>query len=332
MSWENDLQTSLRELDVPEHGPDFWADLSRRLEDEQSVGRKRTANLRWRAPVAMVAVVAAVLVVLTVALPTSLTSTVLAYSYPVGTYTYDLSYLSATELEPTGEGSIVPGPDVSTEAEGTLTYTVEEDSNTETKTIGVRADITGGNNLDGPLENIPEVRFVVDSDGGFVEILAPGPHVGIPGFVLPEAMPGSSRLYAGLPFGFGPPFPDRPLDVGDSWTTSGPRAAFAEDGPHFTAEHRVIGEETIAGRETIVINSLYETPGFEVESNGDERIAEALYGPESVEVTIWFDPADGIIVRAELNRTTTSEIRYEDGQVFTSSGSTEIAVELTAEG
>lgn len=278
----------------------------------------------------MVAIVAAVLVVLTVALPTSLTSTVLAYSYPVGSYTYDLSYFSATELESSGEGSIVPGPDVSTEAEGTLTYTVEEDSNAETKTIGVRADVTGGNNLDGPFEDIPEVRFVVDSDGGFVEILAPGPNVGIPGFVLPEAMPGSSRVYVGLPFGFGPPFPDRPLDVGDTWTTSAPRAAFAEDGPHFTAEHGVIGEETIAGRETIVINSLYETPAFEVESNGDERIA--LYGPESVEVTVGFDPAAGIIVRAELDSTSTSETRHENGQVLTSNDSTEIVVELMAEG
>lgn len=331
MSWENALKTSLRDLDVPEHGPDFWVELERRLEEEQSVGHRwRTPRRRWRTPVAMVAVIAAVLVVLTVALPTSLTSTVLAYSYPQGTHTYEISYLDATHMEPTGEGSIVPGPDVSTEAQGTLTYTVEEDPTAETKTIGVQADVTAANNVDGTIEDIPEVRFVVDSNGEFVQALAPDSGEEFPAFVLPEPLPGSS-LYAGLPFGFGPPFPDYPLDVGGSWTTSGPRSIFVEDGPQFTAEHKVIGEETMAGRDTLIIHSSYQTPAMKVDHTGDETIIAAFYGPESEEVTVWFDPAAGIIVRAELNRTTTSETRHENGQSLTSDGMTEIVVELIEE-
>lgn len=328
MSWENDLKTSLRDLDVPEHGAVFWAELELRLAEEPDVGRRRrTRKRQWRTPVAMVAAVVAVLVVLTVALSTSLTSTVLAYSYSQGTYIYEISYLSGTHMESTGEGSIVPGPNVSTEAEGTLTYTVEEDPNAGTKTIGVQADVTGANNLDGPIGDIPEVRFVVDSNGEFVQALAPDSGEEFPAFVLPEPLPGSN-LYAGLPFGFGPPFPDHPLDVGDSWTTSGPRSVFAEDGPQFTAEHKVIGKESIVGRDTVVISSVYQTPGREVDHTGLGSITEAFLGPETAEVTVWFDPAAGIIVRAELERTRSSEFRYENGQIFTSDGTTQIVIEL----
>lgn len=276
-------------------------------------------------PVVVVAVVAAVLVVLTVALPPSFTSTVLAYSYPQGSYTYDLSYVAATDIEMT-EGSFQPGSDVLTEAEGTLTYIVEEDPNSDRKTIRINADVTGGNNLDGPIEDIPQVRFVVDSEGELVEALAPSSDKGFPGFVLPEPLPGSGS--AGLPFGFGPPFPDHPLHVGDTWNTSGSRSAFREDGPQFTAEHEVVGEETVVGRETLIIRSVYTTAARETDDTGDDLVAEVVRGPETADVTVWFDPAAGIIVRAELDRTRTSESRFENGQILTSSGTTEIIIQL----
>lgn len=328
MSWENDLRTTLRELEVPDHGPGFWVELERQLEAEQPLGRfRRQPNRRWRAT-SLVAAAAAIIVVLSIALPTSLTPTVLAYSYSQGIYVYDLSYLDTTRMESTGgDGSIVPGPDAFTEAEGTLTYTVEDDPGGETQTIRVQADVTAANNLDGPIEDIPEVRFVVDADGDFVQALAPEPNESFPGFVLPQPLPGSS-LYAGLPFGFGPPFPEHPLDVGDSWVTSGPRSVFAEDGPQFTADHTVIGEDEIAGRNTLIINSVYETPAIEFDNAADGSITEAFYGPETVEVTVWFDPAAGIIVRAELDKETTSETRHHNGQTITSTGTTKIVVEL----
>jgi hypothetical protein len=328
MSWENDLRTALRELDVPDHGPDFWVELDRQLEAEQPVERLRHQSIRrWRTP-ALVAGLAASLVVLMIALPTSLTSTVLAYSYSQGIYVYDLSYFDSTSLESTGEGPIVPGPDVSTEVEGSLIYTVEDDPDSDTQTIRVQADVTGANNLDGAIEDIPEVSFVVDPDGEFVRALGPE---SFPGFVLPQPLPGSS-LYAGLPFGFGPPFPDHPLGVGDSWTTAGPRAVFVEDGPQFTAEHRVVGEEEIADRATLIINSVYETPAFAVPPIDSEAVTDDFFhGPELVEVTVWFDPADGIIVRAELDQTTTSETRHDNGQTIISHGVNRIVVELIDE-
>ena len=326
MSWEHDLRSALRELEVPDHGPDFWVDLERELESERSVDRVRRQSRRWRMP-SLVAAAAAVVVVVSIALPPSLTSTVLAYSYSQGTYVYDLSYFDSTSLESTGEGSIVPGPDASTEVEGTLTYAVEDDPSGETQMIRVRADVTGANNLDGPFEGIPEVSFVVDADGEFVRAVGPE---SFPGFVLPQPLPGSS-LYAGLPFGFGPPFPDHPLDVGDSWTTGGPRAVFVEDGPQFTAEHTVIREDEIAGRSTLIINSVYETPAFATDTAGDETITKVFYGPETVEVTVWFDPAAGIIVRAELHHATTSETQHDNGQTITANGVTTIVAELVDE-
>jgi hypothetical protein len=328
MSWETDLKSALKELEVPDHGPDFWVDLERQLEAERPVDRRQhRSNRRWRTP-ALVAGLAGSLVVLTIALPTSLTSTVLAYSYSQGTYVYDLSYFDSTSFESTGEESIVPGPDVSTEVEGSLTYTVEGDPGSETQTIRVQADVTGANNLDGPFEDIPEVSFVVDADGEFVRALGPE---SFPGFVLPQPLPGSS-LYAGLPFGFGPPFPDHPLGVGDSWTTAGPRAVFVPDGPQFTAEHTVIREEEIAGRTTLLIHSVYETPAFEVDHVDGEGVSDAFfYGPELVEVTAWFDPGAGIIVRAELDHATTSETQHDNGQMITSNGVTNIVVELVDE-
>jgi hypothetical protein len=343
MSWENDLRTTLKGLEVPEHGPEFWAELDLRLEDSNLGRRLGTPKRGWRAPVGIVAALAAALVVLMIALPTSLTSTVLAYSYPEGTYTYDISYFEAHHTETTGEGAIEAGPPVSTEAHGTLTYTIEEGPDEGTKTIGVQANVSDVNvdcghpscaNDINAFQAIPEVRFVVDSNGGLLQALAPDSGEEFPALVLPDPLPGSN-LYGGLPFGFGPPFPEQPLDVGDSWTTGGPRSVFDEDGPQFTADHKVVGKETIADRDTMVINSVYQTPGMEVaDHRGDGAsvsIAEAFFGPETAEVTVWFDPAEGIIVRAELDRATTSEAVYQNGQILTSNGTTRIVVELIAE-
>ncbi len=275
---------------------------------------------------------AAALVVLMVSLPTSLTPTVLAYSYPEGTYTYDISYFETHQQTGSAdEGSIQPGEVSSTEAHGTLTYTVEEGSDAGTKTIGVQAVVSDVNSGHPMFQDIPEVRFVIDSNGGFVRALGPESGEGFPELVLPDPLPGSN-LSGGLPFGFGPPFPDHPLDVGDSWTTSGPRSAIVEDGPQFTAEHKVVRTETIAGRDTLVINSVYQLPARDVTDQSvgvPDWITEASYGPETADVTVWFDPEAGIIVRAELDRATTSETRFEDGQTLTSKGTTQIVVELT---
>jgi hypothetical protein len=105
-----------------------------------------------------------------------------------------------------------------------------------------------------------------------------------------------------------------------------------EDGPQFTAEHRVVGEEEIADRATLIINSVYETPAFAVPPIDSEAVTDDFFhGPELVEVTVWFDPADGIIVRAELDQTTTSETRHDNGQTIISHGVNRIVVELIDE-
>jgi hypothetical protein len=330
MSWDNDLKTALRSLECPEHRPEFWDQLGLLLEEEAEVRQsRRTRNWRWTAPIGIVAAIAAVLVGLMIALPSSLTATVLAYSFPEGAYTYDISYFETHHAESTGEGSIVPGPDVSTEAEGTLTYTVEAGPEAGTKIVVVQANVTdlnldcGHTTCAEDLElfrDIPELRHVVDSNGEFVRTLSPDTEEGWPALVLPDPLPGAN-LSAGLPFGFGPQFPDHPLDVGDTWTTSGPRSAFWEDGPQFSAEHTVTGRETVVGRDTFVISSIYQTPAPGTTSGTDNG-----FGTETSEVTVWFDPEAGIIVRAELDYATEND----DGPV-TSTSTTQIVVELIDE-
>lgn len=328
MSWEKDLKANLRDLDVPEHGPGFWIELEQRLRQEQGVASHgRTPNRRWRKLIAMAAVLSAFALVLTVALPNSLTPIVLAYSYPQGTYTYEISYFSSTDTESVGEGSLVPGPGASTEGVAILNYTVEENPSEGTKTIGVRADGTVVNNLDGTNEVAVDLLFVLDGDGDLIRILEGGGDAGFPAFLLPEPLPGLSR-YSGLPFGFGPPFPSHPLGVGDSWTTSGPRSVFAQDGPQVNAEHLVIRTEIVAERDTLVIRSVYTTPETQVDHSGEELVTGSFYGPEKVEVTVWFDPVAGIIVRAELDGAWASGTTFENGQVFVSNHSTRTVIQL----
>lgn len=241
-----------------------------------------------------------------------------------GTYTYAISYSQANHSESTGGSSIVPGGDVSVEAEGTLTYTVEDGPEAGMKTVSVQAVVSDLNQSCGHPEcsddlfrDIPEFRVVIDSNGNFVRTLSEDNEEGWPALVIPEPLPGSN-LQGGLPFGFGPPFPQDPLDVGDSWTTSGPRSAFNENGPQFSAEHTVSARETIVGRDTVVISSVYQTP-----RPGAANTASNDFGAETAEVTVWFDPSAGIIVRAELERTH----EHDDGMVM-SSGTTQIVIEL----
>lgn len=245
-----------------------------------------------------------------------------------GVYTYTISYSESHQAASTDAGSIAPGGDVSVEAEGTLTHTVEDGPEAGMKTVSVQAIVSDLNQSCGHPEcsddlfrDIPEYRVVIDSKGSFVRTIAPESDKGLPALVIPEPLPGSN-LHGGLPFVFGPPFPEDPLEVGDSWTTSGPRSAFNEDGPQFSAEHTVTGTETIAGRETVVISSVYQTP-----APGTVENAGSGFGTETAEVTVWFDPTAGIILRAELERTDEND----DGLV-TSSGTTQIIIELIEDG
>lgn len=244
-----------------------------------------------------------------------------------GIYTYAISYFESHQAESTDAGSVVPGGDVSIEAEGTLTYTVEDGPEEGMWTVSVQAIVSDLNQSCGHpecsdelFEDIPEYQMVIDSKGNFVRTIALESDKGLPALVIPEPLPGSN-LHGGLPFVFGPPLPEDPLHVGDTWTTSGPRSAFNEDGPQFSAEHTVTGTETLAGRDTVVISSVYQTPApgtVDNERNG--------FGTETAEVTVWFDPNAGIILRAELERTDGND----DGLV-TSTGTTQIVVELTDE-
>jgi hypothetical protein len=83
----------------------------------------------------------------------------------------------------------------------------------------------------------------------------------------------------------------------------------------------VTGREEIVGRDTFVISSTYQTPARETANGTDHG-----FGTEASEVTVWFDPEAGIIIRAELDYATEND----DGPV-TSTSTAQIVVELIEE-
>ncbi|HEX6947705.1 MAG TPA: hypothetical protein VF246_10185 [Acidimicrobiia bacterium] len=322
---KSDLKTLLQDLPIPEHRGDFWTDLDRRLAQEgagahRSPGRRR----RWRLPAVLVAAVLVFTLVLSVGVPDSMLPAVLAYTYEPGTYTYELSYVATSEADGT-RGRALEGRDSRTEAEGTLTYIVEAGTDTDARTVRIQSDITATNSVDGPIVDVPEVKVTIDAEK-IVEIDSPVSEESVPDFVMPEPFPGGRRALAGLPFGFGPSFPDRPLAVGDTWTTT--RPVSGDVGVQVIGTHEVLREETVAGRDTVVIHSVYEVPEVSFEDRG-RRDADIVIGPIRIEATIWFDREAGIIVRAEVVRTSTTQTTFESGQVITSERRVETVVELS---
>lgn len=344
MSWNDDLKRTLKELEVPDHNPQFWSELEAHLNsDTPDRAGRRSLRFRWKTPVVAIAAVTAVVVGLTVALPASLTPSVLAYSFPEGTSTYTVEYDEAQSMRIDGDGAVEAGSPVSTHAEGTLTYTVGEGPEagsmeitlqTEVPNVNVECGHADCSSDESLFDTIPALRFVVQTDGALIEYLPPAVDDAIPALVLPDPLPGSS-ISAGMPFGFGPPFPDSPLQVGDTWTTAGDRSRSAGSAT-FTAQHEVIREEIVAGHNTLVIESVYLTAAAEVVNRTEDPAVRTMTpavitmtsGPELVETTVWFDPVTGIIVRAELERTTTAVTAFENGQTATSSGTTRMLVEL----
>lgn len=298
---------------------------------------------RWTVPAGVAAVVAAALVVLTVAVVMSLTANAV-YPFRQGVFTYRIEYEQTNEVLVEGTGLVKAGNPISEEAEGTLTYIVEEGPEPGTMTIRVQATVSDTHIQCGQrdctyeqmlYEDISEIRFIVHEDPSHVEFVGSDSGKPLPKLVRPDVLPGANP-YGGMPFGFGPPFPNDALDVGDTWYTSGPLLGENEDGYQFTAEHHVVREEEVDGRRTVLIESLYQIPAVELDSL--RREVEAVppisdtHGPHHIEVAVWFDPSDRIVVRALLESNTTSLTKFENGQTRWSSGATHIGVELNRSG
>ena len=160
--------------------------------------------------------------------------------------------------------------------EGTISYQTSPGPDENTTTIRITTDIKmidnqmsmGGVNVPTPpdakapgFETPINVTVVVDQQGNVVEFASEaldGLLMGN-GF-LPTASVGSQELNRP----FGPAFPDDPVDIGDTWTER-----IEQEGPAgmgmivTTAEHRLAGVDTEAGRTILVVESEYWTEAFE---------------------------------------------------------------------
>lgn len=289
------------------------------------ITRVSRAKPMWRRPATFVAVAAAVVIGIVVVPLTGGNSDgqVLAYALAAGDeLEYQFAYDSSTSQTAIGElpAGLTLGGAVTVTAQGHIAYTIDQGPDPETLVVHMIANGAQVVSEDGvPFEGEtadtatwPTVDWVVDTRGRVLEWLV-DESVEVPGFLVQSPLQGQADKTI-LPYAFGPTFPEDAVDVGDTWTTE--QAPFdCEAGAQDTTstacesesfaigEHRVVREEVLNGRSTVVIESTYTEP--------PQREYEVL--TVSNEATVWFDPADGIIVKVEWASSLESERRPTAG-------------------
>lgn len=272
----------------------------------------------------------------------------LSYSLEPGTtFEYEVGIDQQIEMSATGDASAmgdeeIPG-DASINLTGTtaFTHSVAEGPQPGTYEITISGDFTDlqiTGTIDGePIgqTDIPdfaelepiEVTIVVDEQGNVIVDDEPfgDPLGGLGGFgdfAAPGMDPGQF---------VGPPFPDRPVTVGDSWSESIESPVFMDGDPIVTQiESEVTATDTIDGHEVLVIETTSTTSmiefdlaeflvGFfqafipegatDVETAEIDAIAEGLRFlfiiDETVsDMTTWFDAEAGYARQAEFSMST----------------------------
>ncbi len=265
----------------------------------------------WRRPATLIAFAAAAVIGM-VAVPLTRGSSdgqVLAYALAAGddltyAFAYDSS-MSQTAFGDPPEGLTLGGA-ITVTAQGRIAYAI--DQGPEPETLVVQAVANGAQVVaeDGvPFEgetadpaSWPTVEVIVDARGRVLDSLS-DESVEIPGFLVQSPVHGQADMTI-LPYAFGPTFPVNAVGVGDTWTTE--QAPFdcdageqdttsptCESESFVVGEHRVVREEVLNARSTVVVESTYTEP-----PQPDVEVLSA-----SNEATVWFDPVDGIIVKIE---------------------------------
>ncbi len=183
-----------------------------------------------------------------------------------------------------------------------LTYTVNSESSLGNETfkagpaaVGFQLSDAGDGLIDvhisyEPLEGCgpecpPGVTFVqtVTEDGEVVRIRGLTEAQGVPGFVLPMPItPFGTRHIIGFPRFLGPPLPKHSLRLGDTWAT---------DELGVIGQHHLVDQTQLDGRDVVTIASTYSyVPPY------------PDFGEFTATSTVWFDPADGIVVQAHIHR------------------------------
>jgi hypothetical protein len=183
-----------------------------------------------------------------------------------------------------------------------------------------------------------ETTVVVDANGHPTEVTVGGQTLALDLLGDFQGLGGLGGL--GTPQHLGPEFPDHPVAVGDSWETETSQdlmgIEFRQRG-----EHRIVGQETVAGRPTYKVASVIRTDGMELDFadlTGLSMAAAGSLDPASVdemqmaldmfesmgidmryqiadtvlEMTSWFDPVAGIVVRLELAAPMTMTVEIRD--------------------
>lgn len=132
-------------------------------------------------------------------------------------------------------------------------------------------------------ECLDEASFTqtVTEDGEIVTVEGLSEDQGIPDFVIPGPIP-AAGMTAGFPRFLGPPLPDHKLELGDVWQS---------DHNGVVGQHQLVDRTQVDGRAVVTIHSTYTF----IHPHPD-------LGEYSAETTVWFDPADGIVVKAQITR------------------------------
>lgn len=139
----------------------------------------------------------------------------------------------------------------------------------------------------------PGVSFTqtVTEAGDVVTISGLTEDQGIPGFVIPVPIP-AAGVIAGFPRFLGPPLPEHDLRLGDTWET---------DENDVVGQHQLVDQTQVDGRDVVIIESAYSY----IHPHPD-------LGEYTASSTVWFDPADGIVVQAQIIRNSPPNSQGQD--------------------
>ena len=270
---------------------------------------------------------------------------VLTYALAAGqSHTFEVSMDQTLDMTTTGDASAMGEEDmpedmsVRIQGEGTFTYAVSDGPEAGTYTVrltGEFTDLTVTGTVDGePVDpaDIPDVADVGPLDFSIT--------VDEKGNVITEDELDLDGLLGGLgaleDFGqmggvdlgfFGPPMGDDPVTVGDTWSNDIELPGLGEDNYTIEMTSTVTGTETVDGEETLVIDTITNTPLIEFDlaemiiglfeaflnfgDPSDEDLAEfqdiidqikfSFKMPASqAETRTWFDPEAGLSRKAEI--------------------------------
>jgi len=198
-----------------------------------------------------------------------------------------------------------------------------------------------------------EIEMILDAQGDVIEMVVGG-HTLPPG-LLGDLGDISVFGQIGSPEHIGPQFPDGPIEVGRTWETEVVNDRFGVE-VRVVGEHRITGTEVVAGRDTYRIETVTTTDPIVIAFDDlVDLIAEnaAEFGQEAsaaeieaamamfeildiemnyridrstVDMTSWFDPADGVIVRVEWSGPLTMLLEMNN---IPESGDVEMSFEMS---